>query len=118
MTSAHQHVLTEERPAAIDALSRGEVLLALQVALIGAVTPKLRGVTCGWTSGQVEVLAIYEAEPDEVEAELMSVCETEMIAYLPSDVRVQQSLRVVPPFRPINLHLLEAWAYRRWEPGA
>jgi len=96
---------------------RAEAIIFMQRALLGMVTPELRGVTIRVGENLVHSRMIYEREPSEDDRELVSEVETEMIAaYLPEvDVAVVPDA-VFPSAWP-ELLPDERWVYRRREPG-
>ena len=59
---------------------RVRVLLTLQVALLGEITEKIRGVACSWNDRSIKILVVHTStfncedkdEFDSVEAEMMS----------------------------------------------
>ena len=62
---------------------RVRVLLTVQAALLGAITPNLRAVICCWDAEEVKVTAIFDGEPSEEEKELFSEVEAEILAQMP-----------------------------------
>lgn len=92
-----------------------DIALSLQRALIGAVTPNLRGVTFGWTYHRIVVRFIYDGEvtiEDLVDAG--SVASDVIADFLPPCIIDQECLRFDYP-RPLELLVLRDWAYRRKE---
>jgi hypothetical protein len=93
---------------------RTSVLLTLQVALLGRITPNLRAVTCGWSSGSVVVRFIYHGNPDKDADESVSEVETDLVAAMPEKTVKTEICRLDAP-RKLRTSLLEAWVYRRKE---
>ena len=94
---------------------RSDAIIYLQRALLGMVTPELRGVTIRVDEDLVHARMVYEHEPTEDERELVSEVETEVIAaYLP-EVEVTVVPDAVPPPAWPQLEPGESWVYRRRE---
>jgi hypothetical protein len=98
------------------ATSRERVLLSMQRALLGAVTPSLRGVAVSWTPVKVAARFIYgEHQPDR---DLLAEVEAEMLADFEQSVESEFSSEVAPPPAPLVLRSGEVWAYQRREDSA
>jgi hypothetical protein len=92
---------------------RGALLLSVQRALLGAVSPTLRGVTVGW-QGQVIRLRFYTDGPISSEdREALSVVGAEVIADFPAPWAIDEE--VIREDAPEPMECLEAWAYLRRE---
>lgn len=93
---------------------RVRALLSLQRALLGMVTPALRGVAVAWSDDRVAARFIYESDRSG-QVELVQEVETEVLADFADDVRTEFSVEVAEG--PASLHLAkgEVWAYRRRE---
>jgi hypothetical protein len=68
---------------------------ALQISLLGAVTPNLRAVNASFDENNIELFFYYENPPSEDEEELSSVIETEMYSYFTESSIVTE--RIVLP---------------------
>jgi hypothetical protein len=97
-----------------NATRTAEVVLAVQQALLGEVTPNLRAVIVArHDASSVFVVAYFDAEPSELEREAMSRVETELLARFPEDHVVQ--VDVVQLGEPELIPKEGIWTYRRWE---
>lgn len=63
---------------------RVAVLLTMQAALLGAIGPDVRKISCRWNASEVKVRAVFDGPISEDDAEFMSVVETEMMANFPN----------------------------------
>ncbi len=57
---------------------RIKVLLCLQSALLGEITPNIRGITCGWNNSSITIHCYFQDEISEQEAESMECIATEV----------------------------------------
>jgi hypothetical protein len=94
---------------------RRQVLLSMQVALLGMVTAALRSVSVSWTMRSVRLRFVFADPVSESDRELVSEVETEMIASLPEQT-VTCVLEHRPPPAPIRSEPGEAFVFRRAEP--
>ena len=62
---------------------RVSVLLAMQVALLGAVGPDVRKILCRWNASEIRARAVFDGPIREGDAEVMLEVETEMMASFP-----------------------------------
>lgn len=62
---------------------RTRVLLTMQVALLGMVTPSMRAVSVSWSESAVRFRVFFDRQ---VDAEITSEIETEVMSHLPSQV--------------------------------
>lgn len=67
---------------------RNEVLVAMQVALLGEVAAQLRIVAVRWDEASVNFVAYFDGEISEEDQESMSCVETELIAWFPQTPRI------------------------------
>ncbi len=94
---------------------RVQVMMTLQVALLGEVHPSVRKVGVGWTDKSIRVQVFHDGEPNEDEVESASWIETEIMASFPDhDVEVS-TVRFDRPGVIRNIEGITAWAYSRWE---
>ena len=95
---------------------RIEVLLSLQTALLGEVSPNLRGVTCDWDTSRLVIHCIFDGVILEEDRESMECVATELIAYFPEDYQVLlECIRKDAP-QPLQTCMLKKWVYWRREP--
>jgi len=92
---------------------RMTLLLYLQRALLGAISPALRGVTVGWHDKVVSVICYFHGSATEEDREAMDDVHTEMLADLYPEYNVE--LEVVQIDQPRVMPMLKVWAYRRRE---
>jgi len=88
-------------------------VLSVQRALIGAVTPNLRGVFVGDVMGSYILTFCYNQEPSSEEEELASVVDTEFIADFP-DSQTEFKMIITP--YPQKIFAEGHCVYRRYEP--
>lgn len=93
---------------------RCEVLLSLQRALLGEVTPNLRAVTVAFTGDSIHFEAFFDGPIGDEEREAMSLVETEVLADFPPEHRVTHQL--VRLDAPTLVPKDRTWAYHRKEP--
>lgn len=94
-------------------LRRG-VLLTFQVALLGMVTPSLRGVTVGWDKRRIVGRCLFDGRVGESEVEAASEVEAEVMASFP-DHEVSVTAEQLDEPAPLNSRSLTAWVYCRKE---
>ncbi len=96
-----------------DVEMRVRVLLSMQRALLGAVTPALRGVAVTWNEHRISARFVYDASGDYVD--LVQETETQVLADFDDDVTTDFTTEVATDrFLPL-LSEHEVWAYRRHE---
>lgn len=93
---------------------RRRVLLTFQVALLGMVTPSLRGVTVHWDQRRILAHCLFDGPTGEEEREACSDIEAEVMASFP-DHEVSVLPRRVNAPGDLTSELLDAWVYRRKE---
>ena len=91
---------------------RSHVILSVERALLGEVSPTLRGVTVGWEGHSIKLLCYYDGSISEEDRESMSCVQTEVMADFPD---LQIELEVVRYDPPKEMKSLGAWVYRRRE---
>lgn len=90
------------------------VLLAVQLALLGEVTPNLRAVTVEYTATSIQVDALFDRAPSEDELEGMACAETEVLALFPEHHTVLWTVKNLPAANPVPKG--KPLAYLRKEP--
>ncbi len=95
---------------------RVRVLLSLQRALLGEVTPNLRGVTCSWDQSLIRISALFDGKVSEENRESMECVATEVMSDFPDFQVILECQRLDVP-EPLSSHALMAWAYSRREGG-
>lgn len=93
---------------------RVRVLLSIQRALLGSVTPSLRGVAVSWDERRVSARFVYDVD-DSTHAELVQEIETEVLADLDPELSTQFEIEAASGSTPRVLKGAEIWAYLRRE---
>jgi hypothetical protein len=93
---------------------RRRVLLTFQVALLGMVTPSLRGVTVHWDERRILAHCIFDGPTSDEEREACSDIEAEVMASFPNHEVIVLARRLDAPGE-LTAELLDAWVYRRNE---
>lgn len=88
------------------------LLLSLQRALLGVVTPALRMVTAEGNDEEIHLIFYYDATVSNWELELAETAATEVIA---SFAKQTLNLEILKVNGLIKLHSLEEIAYQRYE---
>lgn len=91
---------------------RNSIILSVQRALLGEVSPALRGVTVGWNDKSINILCYFDGFISKEDREAMSCVETEVMADFPD---LQIDLDVIQCDVPQEMNLLDVWVYRRRE---
>jgi len=108
----------------MNALTEGELrtrlLLSMQRALLGAVTPNLRCVYVRLADKKIYSVFVYEKEPSVVERDAASLAGTEVIADFEKDYGISEQV-VVSEAPRRRLDEVYSWpnywlAYLRMEP--
>ncbi len=93
---------------------RNKILLSLQVALLGEITPNIRGITCGWSSSLITIHWYFQGEISEDDRESMECVATEVLANFPEHKINIESKRLDLP-ELLNPYTLSAWVYLKKE---
>ena len=93
---------------------RQRVLLVFQVALLGMVTPSLRGVTVGWKDRRIRARFFFDGPTREAERDVCSDIEAEVLASFP-DYEVEVHAERLDAPHELGPAMLDAWVYRRKE---
>jgi hypothetical protein len=96
---------------------RQRVLLSMQRALLGEVTPDLRGVTAGWDTTRLDAIFVYDGVVTELVTEAVAVIETQVIADFFPELAVRFVAVRSPVPSDLNHFARRAWVYRRREQG-
>jgi hypothetical protein len=85
-----------------------------QVALLGEISPNVRGIAIDWNNTDIHLRAIFDGEPNEDDIDSMECAGTEIIASFPEhEIRVELIRKDTPLL--IEENRLKAWVYRRKE---
>jgi hypothetical protein len=94
---------------------RFRVLLSMQRALLGVITPALRSVAVSWDEGEIAARFTYETDdPEDIES--VREAETRVIADF-EDKTTRFWIEVVPMPSPVWFHEGEVFVYQRQEEG-
>lgn len=96
------------------ATRRTSILLAVQRALLGAIGPRLRGVTVGWSEGQVRVRCLYNGSITDADRESMNEVEAQLLGDFPED-EVEVALESYDQPLVLAERTLDTWVYCRRE---
>jgi hypothetical protein len=90
------------------------MLLSVQKALLGKVTPALRAVTCGWNEKKVVVRSIFDGAIGEDDERDLQGVQAAIAEFMLSTDIVMETVRLDYP-RDRQDAALQAWAYMRKE---
>lgn len=93
---------------------RISVLLSLQVALLGEISPNIRGITCSWDSSKIIIRCIFHGAIKEEDRDSMEFVCTEVIADFPNHEVEMEYIRADSP-ESLQKYGLMAWVYCRKE---
>jgi hypothetical protein len=113
-TAKEAFTLSQLRPDDDQLRLRRDVLLAVQVALLGEVSHAVRGIAVSWDNEEITLRAIMHGAPSEADVESMECAGTEIIASFPAHRISVEVVRVDEP-APLEPHNLKAWVFRRKE---
>lgn len=94
---------------------RIQLLLCLQLALLGEVTPNLRLVACAWDAAKISIPAVFDGPISEDDRDRIEVAVTEIMASFPDHLVESDILRLDYP-RPLRPLWLTRNVYKRFEP--
>lgn len=94
------------------------LLLSVQRALLGAVSPNLRAVTCGWEGVEIKLRFVFDGEIAEEELEDARIVGTEVIADFPAPWTISEDIARLDYPRGLRPGALAFWAYLRKEGAA
>ena len=92
---------------------RHQVLVAVQQALLGEVSARLRAVTVAYTDMSIHLDCYYDGEITDEDREAMSCAETELIAMSPETHRITH--QVHRKDYPAAIPKDTTWAFYRKE---
>jgi hypothetical protein len=96
-----------------DVMCRQKCVLSVQRALLGSVTPNLRGVAVDWDKNEVRVTCYYHGPISDNDREIMSCVHTEVATDFIDIAPVHFSLERVD--MPIKINGFRAWVFLRKE---
>jgi hypothetical protein len=92
---------------------RASLLLSVQRALLGEVSPALRGVTVGWHDHVIQLRSYFDGPISDEDRESLSCVATEVIADFPEPWTIEEE--VIRRDASEEMECLAAWAYQRRE---
>lgn len=92
-----------------------DIPLCMRRALLGQVTPSLRGVTVGWDESTIRIVAYYDKEITELDRELMEDVETHIMSDFPGIYWVELVAERYDAPLPLSEKTLGMWVFRRFE---
>ena len=106
--------MSQQHPDEAQLQLRRDVLLTAQVALLGEISPTVRGVALAWDAVEVRLRAVIDGDPSEDDVESMECAGSEIVAAFPGHRIAVEVIRVDAP-APLESHGLKAWVFRRKE---
>lgn len=98
-----------------DAHIRLNLLIFTQRALLFAVPPSLRAVTCGWEGTKVTLRFLFDGPISEDDAESARIVGTEVVAGFPAPWTVCEEIERVDCPADLRPAALPLWVYARKE---
>ena len=93
---------------------RTSVLLSIQAALLGEITPNIRGITCAWSESTITIHCLFENEITEEDEDSMDCVATDIIANF-TEHTIDLQCITVNMSESLAQHGLSAWVYMRKE---
>ncbi|QKD02640.1 hypothetical protein [Mesorhizobium loti] len=97
---------------------RAKLLLSVQRALLGAVSPRLRAVTCGWEGFEITLRFVFDGEVADPDLEDAGIVATEVAADFPAPWTVDEEIARLDHPDDLRRGALALWAYWRKESAA
>ncbi len=91
------------------------VLLSIQRALLGEITPNIRGITCAWSKSEIKIRCYFEGEITDENEESMDCVEGEIMADFPNIKLIDLKCLTINMPESLNKHTLMSWVYMRKE---
>ncbi len=96
---------------------RTKLLLSLQRALLGAVSPALREVSCGWQDHKISLRFVFDGKILETDREAAHIVGSEVSADFPDDWDIEEDIvRLDAPAKLPLPKIAAILAFRRREP--
>lgn len=93
---------------------RGQVLLSLQRALLGAISKNVRGVACAWDDSRIQITAIFDDVISDEDNEAMEIVCSEVVSDFPDHQVGVKCVRLDYP-QAITSASADTWVYMRSE---
>lgn len=88
--------------------------LSLQRALLGEITPNIRGITCACNKNKIVIRCYFAGEITEEDKDSMDCVEGEVIADFP-EYTIDLQCIAIDMSESLAQHRLSAWVYLRKE---
>ncbi|HYC74661.1 hypothetical protein [Brevundimonas sp.] len=98
-----------------DADIRLRLMVSTQRALLFAVPPSLRAVTCGWQGTEVKLRFIFDGPISEDDQEGAQIVGTEVIADFPSPWTIAEEIERLDHPTDLRAGALPLWVFARME---
>lgn len=98
-----------------DADIRLNLLLSVQAALLFAVPPTLRAVTCGWQGTEVKLRFVFDGPITEDDEEGARIVGTEVVAAFPPPWTLAEEIKRVDHPADLKAGALPLWVFARKE---
>lgn len=104
----------EATEAIIIPIRQGRIRASAQVAMLGAITPNIRAITCGQKDNTILIRAIFDGPISEDDIERIGDIGGEIVADFVDTLLDVQCLRIDAPAGFKDQHL-DVWVYYRYE---
>jgi len=95
---------------------RTKLLLSTQRALLGAVSPALREVSCGWQAMKIKLRFVYDGEISDQDRDAAHIVGAEVISDFPEGWDIAEDIaRLDAPAKLILPEGNAILAFKRWE---
>ncbi|PWJ94657.1 MULTISPECIES: hypothetical protein [Mesorhizobium] len=91
------------------------LLLSVQRALLGAVSPNLRAVICGWAGVEIKLRFVFDGEIAEENLDDVRIVGAEVAADFPAPWTTSEDVARLDYPHDIRPGALDLWAYLRKE---
>jgi len=96
-------------------INLSKIRLSIQRALLGEITPNIRGITCNWEDSKITIRWLFDGEISDEDLELAKSDITgEVNADFPDHEVVADCKRLDMP-EPLSPYALSVWVYMRKE---
>ncbi|QKC95777.1 hypothetical protein [Mesorhizobium sp. NZP2298] len=94
---------------------QAKLLLSVQRALLGAVSRRLRAVTCAWEGVEITLRFVFDGEPTDQDSEDAGIVAAEVAADFPAPWTVDEDIARLDYPDDLRPGALALWAFRRKE---
>lgn len=93
-----------------------QLLRAIQIAILGEVTPALRSVTCDWKNAEIALRLLFDGPVGDGEKEIASIAAAEVIAAFDAPWVIFEEVERLDYPADRKIRALRLWPYARREP--